>query len=89
MFEPLHLPSGKVIDFARFVALLPTIDPAVTELVLDGASQPLGLDQDDAEVIQCKIQKPKFTRTEGTVYVPRSPEQQAQYAVEIDRKSVV
>lgn len=92
MLEPLQLPSGKIIDFARFVALLPTVDPAVTELVLDGASQPLGLDQNDVEAIQCKIQKPKFTKVGSKVYVPRyermlrlapTPEQQEQYAVEV------
>jgi hypothetical protein len=51
----LKLPSGKIVNRDRFVALLPEQSPEYYQLYLDGCEKPLRIDRTDAMVIETTI----------------------------------
>jgi hypothetical protein len=50
MSLPIELPSGKILDLTRFVALFPT--GKLYDLILEGYSSPLELEETDADAIK-------------------------------------
>ena len=57
MSSTIKLPSGKLIDLSRFIALLPNeqTTEAKYQLSLDGLNQAIALDSKDAEFITQKL----------------------------------
>lgn len=51
----LKLPSGKLFDRNRFVALIPEQSPEYYQLYLDGCEKPIRIDKTDAMVIETTI----------------------------------
>jgi hypothetical protein len=51
----LKLPSGKIFDRARFVALIPEQSPEYYQLYLDGCEKSIRIDRTDAMVIETTI----------------------------------
>lgn len=53
MTKPIKLPSGKIIDLNRFVALFPSDETTESkyELILDGYNKPINLSQKDVEFL--------------------------------------
>ena len=54
MSSTIKLPSGKLIDLSRFVAMLPVDNKY--QLSLDGANTTIELDTEDAEYIHQQLQ---------------------------------
>jgi hypothetical protein len=55
---PIKLPSGKIVDLNRFVALFPTDETTEGkyELILDGYREPINLEQKDVEFVNQFLQ---------------------------------
>ena len=53
MSQTIKLPSGKLIDLSRFVAMLPVDNKY--QLSLDGANTTIEVDTEDAEYIQLQL----------------------------------
>jgi hypothetical protein len=51
MNSPIKLPSGKILDLNRFVALFPTDKTSEYDLILEGYSNPISLEQTDADAL--------------------------------------
>ncbi|MFM2304979.1 MAG: hypothetical protein RLZZ135_2391 [Cyanobacteriota bacterium] len=51
----LKLPSGKIFDRNRFIALIPEPSPEYFQLYLAGCEKPLRIDRTDAMVIETTI----------------------------------
>jgi hypothetical protein len=51
----LKLPSGKIFDRHRFVALIPEQSPEYYQLYLDGCEKPIRIDKTDAMIIETTI----------------------------------
>jgi hypothetical protein len=51
----LKLPSGKIVNRDRFVALIPEQSPEYYQLYLDGCEKPFRIDRTDAMVIETTI----------------------------------
>mgnify|MGYP003537772889 FL=1 len=49
------LPSGKLFDRNRFVALIPEQSPEYYQLYLDGCEKPIRIDKTDAMVVENTI----------------------------------
>lgn len=51
---PVELPSGKILNIARFIALLPvaTTTDSGYDLILEGYSNPINLELKDADAIK-------------------------------------
>jgi hypothetical protein len=58
MHSNIELPSGKVFNLDRFIALLPTEDTDEYQysLILEGYSQAIEIDKTEAEVIKQKLE---------------------------------
>jgi hypothetical protein len=58
MHSNIELPSGKVFNLDRFIALLPTENTEKYQysLILEGYSQAIEIDKTEAEVIKQKLQ---------------------------------
>jgi hypothetical protein len=51
MSSPIKLPSGKIVDLNRFVALFPTDKTSEYDLILEGYANPISLEQTDADAL--------------------------------------
>jgi hypothetical protein len=51
----LKLPSGKLFNRQRFIALIPEQSPEYYQLYLDGCEKPIRIDRTDAMVIETTI----------------------------------
>lgn len=51
----LKLPSGKIFDRNRFIALIPEQSPEYFQLYLEGCEKPLRIDRTDAMVVETTI----------------------------------
>jgi hypothetical protein len=58
MNSNIELPSGKIFDLDRFIALLPTENPEKYQysLILEGYSQAIYLNQTEADIVKQKLQ---------------------------------
>jgi hypothetical protein len=63
MANPVELPSGKLLDLDRFIALVPndTENKGECKLILEGYPQPIYLEQKDVFVFKEKLNQ-KLTR---------------------------
>jgi hypothetical protein len=54
MNTPVKLPSGKILNLARFIALLPitTTTDSGYDLILEGYSAPINLESRDADALK-------------------------------------
>jgi hypothetical protein len=51
----LKLPSGKIFDRNRFIALIPEQSPEYFQLYLEGCEKSLRIDRTDAMVVETTI----------------------------------
>ncbi|MEO0928968.1 MAG: hypothetical protein AAFY63_24310, partial [Cyanobacteria bacterium J06643_13] len=59
MNKIIELPTGKVIDLSRFVALIPnddTTENTLYSLILEGYAQPLDLNSEEVILIKKHLQ---------------------------------
>jgi hypothetical protein len=67
----LKLPSGKIFNRDRFIALLPEQSPEYYQLYLDGCEKSIRIDRTDAMIIETTIDgggELIFAATETTDY---------------------
>jgi hypothetical protein len=65
MIHPLQLPSGKIIDISKCIAIIPNETSVSNEVVLLGTEQQIHIDETDLEtlrtaIIQQSIDRPKY-----------------------------
>ena len=69
MNKAVQLPSGKIIDLSRFVALIPNDDTAenhLYSLILDGYAEPIDLNPEEASSIKKHLQVETEKKQNGT-----------------------
>ncbi len=52
MKTPVELPSGKILDLTRFIALVPIGKDRGADLILSGYSSPINLEKRDADALK-------------------------------------
>lgn len=57
MLRPIQLPSGKIIDLDKCLAIFPSSTSTDTELVLAGIEHHISLDSNDAEMLSTVIRQ--------------------------------
>jgi hypothetical protein len=57
MLKPIQLPSGKIIDLDKCLAIFPSSTSTDTELVLAGIEHHIPLDSTDAEMLSTVIRQ--------------------------------
>ena len=78
MLKPIQLPSGKTIDIARCIAIIPTPDTTDSEVILAGTDRQIHLDETDVQTLQQEFHRNK-TRERHPIKLDRTPEEQIQY----------
>lgn len=65
MTNPIELPSGKLLDLDRFIALVPndTKNQGECELILEGYPQPISLQEKDVCVFKEKLNQKLINNT--------------------------
>ncbi len=68
MNNPVELPSGKILNIARFVALIPNADTCniAYDLILEGYSSPIYLEPLDADALKQILQLEKDKKNTKT-----------------------
>ncbi|MEO0845745.1 MAG: hypothetical protein AAFY50_04885 [Cyanobacteria bacterium J06648_1] len=69
MNKIIELPTGKVIDLSRFVALIPnddTTENTLYSLILEGYAQPLDLNSEEVILIKKHLQVNTEKKLNGT-----------------------
>ena len=69
MNQAIQLPSGKIIDLSRFIALIPKDDTAGSHpysLILDGHAEPIDLNSEEASSIKKHLQVETEKKHNGT-----------------------
>ena len=69
MNKAVQLPSGKIIDLSRFIALIPKDDTAGNypySLLLDGHAEPIDLNSEEASSIKKHLQVETEKKHNGT-----------------------
>ena len=78
MLKPIQLPSGKTIDLARCIAIIPTPDTMDSEVILAGTDRQIHLDESDVQTLQQEFHRNK-ARERYPIKLDRTPEEQLQY----------
>jgi hypothetical protein len=66
MNNPVELPSGKILNIARFIALIPNVNSGNTmsyDLLMSGYANPISLEVLDANVLKQILQLEKEKQT--------------------------
>jgi thymidylate kinase len=77
MLKPIQLPSGKTIDLARCIAIIPTPNTMDSEVILAGTDRPIQLDEIDVQTLQQEFQRNKISE-KYLLKLDRTPEEQMQ-----------
>jgi hypothetical protein len=55
MLQPIHLPSGKIVDLSKCIAILPASQSIESEVILSGTERQIQIDRADLEILQQEI----------------------------------
>ena len=87
MNKPVELPSGKIFNLARFIALIPNTNASNIDydLILEGYPSPISLEMLDANALKkiLKLEKNKITTPEESVWDREEQLQKNQKAIAI------
>jgi hypothetical protein len=59
MLQPIHLPSGKIVDLSKCIAILPASQSTASEVILLGTDHQIQIDRADLETLQQEIDSNK------------------------------
>jgi hypothetical protein len=72
MIHPLQLPSGKIIDISKCIAIIPDSKSGDIEVILSGTEYQLYIDATDLEALRVAIIKPSSDRPKYAFELPTS-----------------
>jgi hypothetical protein len=59
MLQPINLPSGKIVDLSKCIAILPSSQSTTSEVLLSGTERQIQIDRVDLETLQQEIDRSK------------------------------
>jgi hypothetical protein len=60
MLQPIQLPSGKIIDLSKCIAVIPGSISTDSEMILSGTEQQIRIDSIDLQSLQQQLKQPKI-----------------------------
>jgi hypothetical protein len=60
MLQPIQLPSGKIIDLSKCIAVIPGAKSTDSEMILSGTEQQITIDSIDLQSLQQQLKQPKI-----------------------------
>jgi hypothetical protein len=60
LLQPIQLPSGKIVDLSKCIAIVPSANEIDNEMILAGTEQQIQIDAADLEVLQQELKQRKI-----------------------------
>jgi hypothetical protein len=78
MLQPIQLPSGKIIDLSKCIAVIPGSRSTDSEMILSGTEQQIRIDLIDLQSLQQQLKQPKIQNT-NNFSMDRTPAEENEY----------
>jgi predicted nuclease with TOPRIM domain len=79
MIHPLQLPSGKIIDISKCIAIIPQKTSEYSDVFLMGTEQQIDIDRTDLETLQQELKQPKSQTKNRFALALKTPEEESKY----------
>jgi hypothetical protein len=86
MLQPIQLPSGKIIDLSKCIAVIPGARSTDSKMILSGTEQPIPIDSVDLETLQQQLKQPKIQVKNNFNLEIRTPAEENEYRQNIAEK---
>jgi hypothetical protein len=71
LLQPIQLPSGKIVDLSKCIAIVPSANEIDNEMILAGTEQQIQIDAADLEILQAAIAR--FGKADATPTSSKNP----------------
>lgn len=86
MLRPIQLPSGKIIDLSKCIAVIPGAKSTDGEMILSGTEQQIQIDSIDLQSLQQQLKQPKIQGRNNLSLKIKTPAQENEYRQNLAEK---
>jgi hypothetical protein len=86
MLQPIQLPSGKIVDLSKCIAIIPGSRLTDSEIILSGTEQQIQIDLVDLKILQQELKQRKISATERFSLQIKTPIEGSEYRDNLARK---
>ena len=85
MLQPIQLPSGKIIDLSKCIAVIPGSKSVDSEMILSGTEQQIRIDRIDLQSLQQQLKQPKI-KNKNNFSMDKTPAEENEYRQNLSEK---
>jgi hypothetical protein len=85
MLQPIQLPSGKIIDLSKCIAVIPGSKSTDSKMILSGTEQQIRIDSIDLQSLQQQLKQPKI-KTRNNFNLDKTPLEENEYRQNLAEK---
>jgi hypothetical protein len=78
MLQPIQLPSGKIIDLSKCIAVIPGSRSTDSEMILSGTEQQIRIDSIDLQSLQQQLKQSKI-QSKNNFSMDKTPAEENEY----------
>jgi hypothetical protein len=86
MLQPIQLPSGKIIDLSKCIAVIPGSSSTDSEMILSGTEQQIQIDSIDLQSLHQQLKQPKIQGKNNFSLEMRTPAEENEYRQSLAEK---
>jgi hypothetical protein len=86
MLQPIQLPSGKIIDLSKCIAVIPGAKSTDSEMILSGTEQQIRIDKIDLQSLQQQLKQPKIQGKNNFSLEMKTPAAENEYRQNLAEK---
>jgi hypothetical protein len=86
MLQPIQLPSGKIIDLSKCIAVIPGSSSTDNEMILAGTEQQIQIDLIDLQSLQQQLKQSNIQGRNNLSLEPRTPAEENEYRQNLAKK---
>lgn len=89
MLQPIQLPSGKIVDLSKCIAIIPGTRSIDSEMILAGTEQQIQIDSADLATLQQELKQRRNPNQEEPLSLQvKSPTEENEYREHLARKLI-
>lgn len=85
MLQPIQLPSGKIIDLSKCIAVIPESRSTDSGMILLGTEQQIRIDRIDLQSLQQQLKQPKI-QNKNNFSMDKTPAEENEYRQNLSEK---
>jgi hypothetical protein len=85
MLQPIQLPSGKIIDLSKCIAVIPGSKSTDSEMILSGTEQQIRIDRVDLQSLQQQLKQPRI-QSKNNFSMDKTPAEENEYRQNLSEK---